>query len=234
MPTSMSVVLIPGSAVLTRPGRRRWVPTADTPVAFMRSFAMDPSGLQAAVSISAFGERLELVGVVKSRVSTEGAELIVSAAIQCHQSLISGNTALINLPTVLKSARRSSCRASTLLILAVTCFIASGCGEQRAAPVNVELARSTLLEVLEHWKKGGMIDELRQRSPEIVVQEALWSGGQKLQDFELVDDGRALDANWFCDVELTLAPENGGEPTKKTFTYAIGTDPVLTVFRAML
>jgi len=110
----------------------------------------------------------------------------------------------------------------------------SGCGEQRAAPVNVELARSTLLEVLEHWKKGGTIDELRQRSPEIVVQESLWSGGRKLQDFELVDDGRAQDANWFCDVELTLAPENGEEPTQKTFTYAIGTDPVLTVFRAML
>jgi len=98
----------------------------------------------------------------------------------------------------------------------------------------VELARSTLLEVLEHWKKGGTIDELRQRSSEIVVQEALWSGGQKLQDFTLVNDGRAQDANWFCDVELTLSPENGKEPTKKTLTYAIGTDPVLTVFRAML
>jgi len=98
----------------------------------------------------------------------------------------------------------------------------------------VELARSTLLEVLEHWKKGGTIDELRQRTPEIVVQEALWSGGRELQHFALVDDGRALDANWFCEVELTLSPENGEEPTKKTLTYAIGTDPVLTVFRAML
>jgi hypothetical protein len=140
----------------------------------------------------------------------------------------------MNLRTVLNSLRRPHYRVAILLICAVACFVVSGCGEQRAAPVNVELARSTLLEVLEHWKKGGTIDELRQRTPEIVVQEALWSEGQKLQDFALVDDGRALDSNWFCEVELTLAPENGGEPKKKTLTYAIGTDPVLTVFRAML
>lgn len=140
----------------------------------------------------------------------------------------------MTLRTVLHSFHRPLYRVSTLLICAVACFTVPGCGEQRAAPVNVELARSTLLDVLEHWKKGGTIDELRQRTPEIVVQEALWSGGQKLQDFALVDEGRPLDANWFCDVELTLAPENGEEPTKKTHTYAIGTDPVLTVFRAML
>ena len=140
----------------------------------------------------------------------------------------------MSLRTVLNSFRRPLYKVATLLTCAVACFVVSGCGEQRAAPVNVELARSTLLEVLEHWKKGGTMDELRQRSPEIVVQEALWSDGQKLQDFALVGDGRAQDANWFCDVELTLAPENGGEPTKKTLTYAIGTDPVLTVFRAML
>lgn len=140
----------------------------------------------------------------------------------------------MTLPVVLRSFRRPLCRVVTLLTCALVCFVASGCGEQRAAPVNVELARSTLLEVLEHWKKGGTIDELRRRSPEIVVQEALWSGGQKLQDFALVDDGRAQDSNWFCDVELTLASENGEEPTKKTLAYAIGTDPVLTVFRAML
>ncbi len=140
----------------------------------------------------------------------------------------------MTLLAVLRSFRRFHFRVATLLTCAAACFVVSGCGEQRAAPVDVELARSTLMDVLEHWKKGGTIDELRQRAPEIVVQEALWSGGQKLQDFALVDDGRALDSNWFCDVELTLAPESGGEPTKKTLTYAIGTDPVLTVFRAML
>jgi len=125
-------------------------------------------------------------------------------------------------------------KAAAVLWCSVASIFVSGCGEQRAAAVDVELARSTLTEVLEHWKKGGTIEELRKRSPEIVAQEALWSNGRILQDFAAVDDGRAEDANWFCEVELTLAPEDGGEPEKKKVTYVVGTDPVLTVFHAIL
>src|SRR5690606_32785090 len=107
-------------------------------------------------------------------------------------------------------------------------------GPPRAAPVDVMVAEATLLHVLQHWQAGGSIQDLRQHTPEIVVQEALWSGGHTLQDFALTGQARAENANWFCDVELTVVPPDGGEPTTRTVTYAVGTDPVLTVFHAML
>ena len=117
-------------------------------------------------------------------------------------------------------------------ILSLT-FVGCG-GEQRAKPVDVDLARATLTQVLDHWRGGGAITDLRKQTPEIVVQEAFWSGGETLKDYALTGEPRALDGNWFCEVELTLASNNSDEPTKRTVTYAVGTDPVLTVFRAMI
>lgn len=108
------------------------------------------------------------------------------------------------------------------------------CSEPRAAAVDPELARTTLREVLEHWKQGGTMEELQERARPVVVQEAHWSSGQVLQDFAVVDEGRIEDANLFSEVELTLVPQGGGSPIKKKVTYVIGTDPVLTVFRAIL
>ena len=125
--------------------------------------------------------------------------------------------------------------ASRNLLFAILSLTFVGCGgEQRAKPVDVDLARVTLTQVLDHWKGGGAIADLRKQTPEIIVQEAFWSGGEKLQEYTVIGEPRALDGNWFCDVELTLASDNIDEPTKKTVTYAVGTDPVLTVFRAMI
>ncbi|MBL8819211.1 MAG: hypothetical protein JNL58_24485 [Planctomyces sp.] len=121
----------------------------------------------------------------------------------------------------------------SLTLLSAMSIIA-GCGEQRAAPVDVAIAKASLTDVMEHWKGGGSIEDLREREPEIVAQEALWSAGRRLLTYEVKGEGRVEDANWFCEVELTLEAEDGGEPVKKTMTYVIGTDPVLTVFRAIL
>ena len=120
------------------------------------------------------------------------------------------------------------------MMCAVACLALSGCGGPSNQPVKVELARATLNQVLEHWKSGGNMDDLRKRSPEIVVQEAQWTNGAKLQEFQVIGDGRAEDANWYCEVELTLIPADGGEPKKKNVTYVVGTAPVLTVFHAIL
>lgn len=89
-------------------------------------------------------------------------------------------------------------------------------------------------DVLETWKRGGDLAECKNHSPSIVVQEIDWSRGMKLQEFKLLDEGREEDANLFCEVELTLVRPSGGEPVRKTVIYVIGTDPVLTVFRAMI
>ena len=125
-------------------------------------------------------------------------------------------------------------KATLLPICGAAILLLSGCNRQRAAPVDAGLARATLARVLEHWKQGGTMDELRKQSPEIVVQEAYWSDGRTLQGYTLVDEGRKEDANLFCEVELALSPVAGGEAVKTNVTYVIGTDPVLTVFRAIL
>lgn len=125
-------------------------------------------------------------------------------------------------------------RGAISLICTAMLLIVSGCGPTRARPVNVELAKSTLIDVLDHWKSGGSMDELQSSSPEIVVQDASWTKGQQLQDYQLIGDGKAEDANWFCEVELTFKASGGGGKSKKTVTYVVGTDPVLTVFRAIL
>lgn len=133
--------------------------------------------------------------------------------------------------------RRRKTRIPLMPLLIGGCLISIfvGCGHQRpAADVNVELARNSLHQVLTHWQDGGQIEQLRDQSPEIIVQEGLWSGGHILKSFVITPQSRAENANWFCDVELTLTPPDGGRPQTKTVTYAIGTDPVITVFHAML
>ncbi len=124
-------------------------------------------------------------------------------------------------------------RNSAALICTALWITLSGCGGPRNKPVKVDLAKTTLNQVLEHWKSGGNMDDLQKWSPKIVVQEMQWTNGAKLQEYRIIGEGRAEDASWWCELELTLVPAAGGEPTKKNFTYIVGTDPVLTVFRAV-
>lgn len=125
-------------------------------------------------------------------------------------------------------------RSAAVLVCAALWFSVSGCGPRRAKAVNVELAKTTLIKVLDHWKSGGKINDLQDASPKIVVQELNWTNGKTLQDFALIGEGWAEDANWYCEVELTFAPKDGDESATKKVTYVVGTDPVLTVFRAIL
>lgn len=124
---------------------------------------------------------------------------------------------------------------STVVLAAVVILPGvAGCGPVRARPVDVDQARETLNVVLTHWQSGGTIEELKARRPTIIVQEPLWTSQNKLQEFRLVDQqGRPEDANWYCEVELTLGSSSGGV-SKKKVTYVVGTDPVLTVFHAIL
>lgn len=117
-------------------------------------------------------------------------------------------------------------------LIALTCL--SGCGPQRAEPVDRERAERTLLRVLDTWQGGGTIDELRSAANPVVVQEAFWTEGKTLQSYRLVGDGQVVDANLYREVELTLTGEEGETQEIKLVTYVIGTDPVITVFRAIL
>lgn len=110
--------------------------------------------------------------------------------------------------------------------------LAAGCGSGNR-PVNPDVARQTLQKTLEEWKGGAKPDALRQASPQIVVQDLDWSDGAQLTAFEILGDGKPVDANLIAQVKLTLRGKDGKE-AEKTVTYVVGTSPVLTVFRDMM
>jgi hypothetical protein len=116
------------------------------------------------------------------------------------------------------------------IFLVVVASLATGCGgAPRAKPVDEELARSTLKDVLDKWKTGATPQQLQDGDPKIIVQDPDWQLGYTLTGYEVLDDGEPLDANLYCKVKLQIENEEG--PAETTATYCIGTDPVLTVFR---
>ena len=118
--------------------------------------------------------------------------------------------------------------------LAIAGPLLSGCSEEqgRAAPVDPSLARDALNTALESWKKGEAIDALKSGSPPIVAQDFDWMAGSKLVEYQLLGDGTPEDANLRARVQLTVRDPQGRTSTKAV-TYVVGTDPKLTVFRAM-
>ncbi|MBM4077735.1 MAG: hypothetical protein FJ267_19065 [Planctomycetes bacterium] len=116
------------------------------------------------------------------------------------------------------------------LVVAFAILLTIGCGGSRIYKVNPDMARQTLISVLEHWKAGESLESLRDRKPEIVVQDLDWSSGSKLTTFAFEGDGESLGANLSVKVSLTLQTRDGTE-SKKVVKYLVTTAPVLTVFR---
>jgi hypothetical protein len=98
--------------------------------------------------------------------------------------------------------------------------------------VDSPKAVETLKIALDAWKTGKKTQELKAATPSIVVQDMDWDGGSKLLDYQITGPGTEQDANLRCPVKLTLRDPQGQE-VKKDVSYIVGTDPVLTVFRAL-
>jgi hypothetical protein len=122
---------------------------------------------------------------------------------------------------------------TTKRLAALAVVLLAGCsvGPKLAAPVEPDKARAALRTALDAWKAGKPIGSLGEASPPIVAQDFDWLAGAKLDDYAVLDD-QAADANLRVRVQLTVRPAQGA-PAKKTVTYVVGTDPKLTVFRAM-
>lgn len=109
----------------------------------------------------------------------------------------------------------------------------SGCASTpRAAPVEPEKARAALKTTLDSWKAGKTMESLKDETPSIIAQDLDWIQGAKLLEYQILGDGTAEDANLRVPAQLTIRDKQGKESTKKV-TYVVGTDPKLTVFRAM-
>lgn len=117
----------------------------------------------------------------------------------------------------------TACLASLLCV--------GGCGGYSAAEHRVEstTALQTLEQVLRSWQQGETPDSWQEHQPPVVVQDLEWKAGKKLESFDIVEPGEAIDANLVCQVKLRLA---GSPNREQTVTYLVGTSPVLTVFRS--
>ncbi len=119
------------------------------------------------------------------------------------------------------------------MAVALVVFLVSGCGpDEMVYKVDPALARSTLSDVLESWKAGETPDAWRERDPEIIIQDFDWMSGSKLEKFELLPGDKAVDANWYCPVKLTLRNATG--VVQREVTYLVSTNPKLTVFRQVV
>ncbi len=120
------------------------------------------------------------------------------------------------------------------LLLGLTGVLLLGCNDYSPDEHRVEpgSAKKILEEVLTSWKSGGSIEDWPTHQPSVIVQDMDWKNGALLQDFEIIGDGEAVDANLHCQVKLKLQLPNKSK-SEKTVTYLVGTSPVVTVFRAL-
>lgn len=132
--------------------------------------------------------------------------------------------------------RRARCSEINPAAWALPMLLAAyGCGgySPEAHRVDPVQARTTLETALSTWQLGDSPDSLRQREPQIVVQDIDWMAGRTLEEFELLDEGEAVDANLYCRVRLVLADSEQSEGQEQMVTYIVTTSPSLTVFRSL-
>lgn len=106
----------------------------------------------------------------------------------------------------------------------------AGCSGSKNAPVDADRARDALKTTLDGWKKGDSPAALKDGSPSITVQDLDWLAGARLVDYQVDGEGKAVEANLYVPVKLTLRTKDGKE-VKKNVSYVVGTSPIVTVFR---
>ena len=119
-------------------------------------------------------------------------------------------------------------------LVALAALTTAGCrGSSVAHAVDPPRARDALKTALDTWKGGQSPESLKSSSTPMTVQDLDWAGGAKLIDYQVLDDGKALDANLSVRVKLVLDGRNKktGKANEKTVWYLVGTSPSVTVFR---
>lgn len=118
------------------------------------------------------------------------------------------------------------------LVVATSLIALTGCsGGSAPAVADEDRARQTLDSALESWKKGEDVEAMKRASPAIVVVDPRWASGSKLTKFSVEGEGKPSGAERAFTVTLWLANPQGKE-SREQVVYKVGTDPILTVFRA--
>jgi hypothetical protein len=130
----------------------------------------------------------------------------------------------------------SLCVLGACLVVLATLLLPGCSNPSLAHAVDPPQARDALKTALDGWKKGESPESLASASTPIIVQDFDWMSGAKLIEYDLVDDGKAVDANLSIQVKLTLsggsqAGKTAGKTIEKKVWYLVTTSPKLTVFR---
>ena len=128
-------------------------------------------------------------------------------------------------------------RRALAALAALATLPTAGClSSSQAHAVDPPRAREVLKTALDQWKSGQGPRSLESSSTPMTIQDFDWAGGARLVDYQIIDDGRAYDANLRVRVKLVLdgAATKTGKAVEKTVWYLVGTSPSVTVFRDAL
>ncbi len=112
------------------------------------------------------------------------------------------------------------------LLMGAALVFCIGCGFPAA---KVDEAKGHVQSALEVWKAGGKPGELATKTPPIEFNEAFWSAGEKLVDFQM-GNATYVDAAAVvrCEVKLTLRSKKGKERTENV-NYDVTLSPAVKV-----
>jgi hypothetical protein len=117
--------------------------------------------------------------------------------------------------------------------LAFGLLVLSGCsGTPAPLPADENQARQTLDRALASWQKGETVEAMKNATPSIVISDPNWGRREVLKRFEVGGTGKPAGAERVFTVTLWLANSKGEERSQQV-DYKVGTQPILTVFRAM-
>src|SRR5262249_44144885 len=110
-----------------------------------------------------------------------------------------------------------------ILGLLATLFFSGCSGSSQAHAVDPPRAREALKTALDSWKNGAEPRSLASSPTPMTVQDFDWDTGAKLIDYQIVDDGKAYDANLRVRVKLVLSTSGmgKGKPAEKTVWYLV-------------
>ncbi len=109
-------------------------------------------------------------------------------------------------------------------------FMQTGCSPRTAPMSDAAQAKVLLQKMLDEWKSGTSLSELKKRSPPVYFTEDLWRNGAKLKEYVMTEESEALGSNIRFRVNLKCS-NRGGKAIERPVRYIVTTQPALTIVR---
>ncbi len=109
-------------------------------------------------------------------------------------------------------------------------FLQLGCSPRTAPMSDAAQAKVLLQKMLDEWKSGTNLSELKKRSPPVYFTEDLWRNGATLNDYVMTEESEALGSNIRFQVNLKCTNKSG-KALERPVRYIVTTQPALTIVR---